>query len=30
MSQEFQLFISSTVNDLMVVRKDLAKKLRAP
>jgi hypothetical protein len=27
MSEEFQLFISSTVNDLTAVRKELAKKL---
>lgn len=30
MSEEFQLFISSTVNDLTTVRKDLAKKLHEP
>jgi hypothetical protein len=30
MSEEFQLFISSTVNDLIAIRKDLAKKLHEP
>jgi hypothetical protein len=30
MSEEFQLFISSTVNDLTAVRKELAKKLGQP
>ena len=30
MSEEFQLFISSTVDDLTVVRKELAKRLQHP